>query len=58
MVGVGLDAEAVEVATLAFLGVESVVAGERGWGFAARGNRGVRFDIDAGGIVGVDRYER
>jgi hypothetical protein len=53
-----LDAEAVEVAALAFLGVEGAVAVERGWGFAARGNRGVRFGIDAGCIVGADRYER
>jgi hypothetical protein len=27
-------------------------------GFAAGGNWGVRFDIDAGCTVGVDRYER
>jgi hypothetical protein len=31
---------------------------ERDWGFAAGGNLGARFDIDASCTVGVDRYER
>ena len=35
VVGDDLDAEVVEVAALGFLGVEGVVAVEKGWGFSS-----------------------
>jgi hypothetical protein len=57
VVSVGLDAVVVVVG-LTFLSVEGVVAMGRYWGFAARGNMGAHFSIDAGGIVAADSYER
>jgi hypothetical protein len=58
VVGVGLDARTVEAIALGFLVVEGVVDVEMGCGSTVGGNSGVRFEIDAGYIVGVGRCER
>jgi hypothetical protein len=38
--------------------LKALLMWKKGWGFSTGGNRGVRFEIDAGCIVGFDMYVR